>query len=67
MMNIDLDIQDIDKSLELKCFPYICMIDTWASTWGVDFNPSKTCNIIFSRSSFKHQSVHFGYNGNVIN
>ena len=38
-----------------------------ASTWGVDFNPSKTCNINFSRSSFKHPSVHFGFNGNVIN
>ena len=42
-------------------------IDIWASTWGVDFKPSKTCNIIFSRSSFKHPPVHFGFNGNVIN
>ena len=42
-------------------------IGTWASTWGVDFNPFKTCNIHFSRSSFKHPSVHFGFNGNVIN
>ena len=42
-------------------------IDTWASSWGVHFNPSKTCNINFSRSSFKHPSVHFGFNGNVSN
>ena len=25
-------------------------IDQWASTFGVDFNPSKTCNINISRS-----------------
>ena len=42
-------------------------IDIWGFTWGVDFNPSKTCNIIFSRSSFKHPYVHSGFNGNVIN
>ena len=42
-------------------------IDTWASTWGVDFNPSQTFNIIFSRGSVNHPSAHFGFNGNVIN
>ena len=42
-------------------------IDQWASTFGVDFNPSKTCNINISRSLFKHPSVHFGFNGKVIN
>ena len=42
-------------------------IDTWASTWGVDFNSSKTCNVHFSRSLIKHSSVHFGLKGNVIN
>ena len=40
-------------------------IDIWASTLGVDFNPSKTCNVNVS-SSFKHPSVHFGFNGNVV-
>ena len=42
-------------------------IDTWASTWVADFNPSKTCNINLSKSTFKHPSVHFGFSGNVIN
>ena len=42
-------------------------IDQWASTFGVDFNPSKTCNINISRGLFKHPSVHFGFNGKVIN
>lgn len=42
-------------------------IDTWASTWAVDFNHNKTCNINFSRGSNNHPPVHFGFNGSIIN
>lgn len=42
-------------------------IDTRASTWAVDFNPNKTYIIHFSRDLCNHRSIHFGFNGSLIN
>ena len=43
------------------------IINTWANTWAVEFNPNKTFNLNFSRSSRTHPPVHFGNTGNIIN
>jgi hypothetical protein len=37
------------------------VISNWAKKWGVQFNPQKTKNIVFSRR--EHLPVYFGLNG----
>jgi hypothetical protein len=37
------------------------VISNWAKKWGVQFNPQKTKNIVFSRR--EHSPVYFGLNG----
>lgn len=45
----------------------IDIINTWTSTWTVDFYPNKNCNIHFSRGLNNPPTVHFCFNGRIIN
>lgn len=51
---VDNDVNTAALSLKAD----LDKIDRWASTWAVDFNPKKTCYIIFSRVSNNHPPVH---------
>lgn len=44
-------VSDLDK---------ICK---WSDIWAVDFNPSKTKNLDFSRKNISHPPVQFGVHG----
>lgn len=56
---VDNDTQAVTNSL-VSDLDKICK---WSDIWAVDFNPSKTKNLDFSRKNISHPPVQFGVHG----